>query len=90
MGTRLFTRLKPNQCPVCLAPLELVELDISTYSLTRTGTKKGVTDSHYQASLVCSNCETFYDAEKHGENWCIKSSLPKIRRELKEYNPFQL
>jgi len=90
MGKRLFTKLKPNQCPICLGDLELVELDISTYSLTPMGSKRKVTDSHYQASLACSKCNAIYDAEKHGENWCIKSSLPKIKRELKEYNPFQL
>lgn len=90
MAKKIFRKLKPDECPICLGKLKLFEMEIETSTLTFLGQKDEVVDTGYSALLICDDCNSSFPVEKRGDCWRIAPTLPRVKRELKNYNPFQI
>lgn len=87
---KIFRKLKPDECPICLGKLKLFEMEIETSKLTPIGQKGDVVDNGYSSLLICDDCNSSFPVDKRGDCYKIKSTLPRVKRELKDYNPFQI
>ena len=92
MEKRLFQRLGPNDCPSCGKPgLVLVEYEKAISELDKTGTAIETFVDGYDVKLMCPHCGAkFYDVDKKGTSYYIKSVSPKVKPIMKDYNPFQI
>lgn len=87
---RIFRKLKPDECPICLGKLKLFEMEIETSKINAFGQKDDSVENGYSALLVCDECNSSFPVDKRGDCYKIKSTLPRIKKELKNYNPFQI
>lgn len=89
---RLFTHIKPNTCPVCgKDSLWLVEYECTYNKLNDLGFIVLTETEDYKMKLQCSECGAEFPNVSHkGLKYSIKSTLPKVERIMKDYNPFQI
>lgn len=90
MAKKIFRKIKPDECPICLGKLKLFEMEIETSTLTFAGQKDEIVENEYSALLICDDCNSSFPVEKRGDCWRIKPILPKVKKELRQYNPFQI
>lgn len=87
-------KLNIGQCPNCLKySLHLKECEETITKLDEMGipiNDFNKDESEYTCNIVCVKCGSKFKAKKIGMHFCIDTGLPKIQRELKDYNPFQL
>ena len=83
--------IKPNQCPKCLHELRLVNVETEVTRLDSYGSpilSSDTIDPEYEGYLYCTHCKSTYDAEKVGNHYMIKRTLPNIPIVIKDWNPF--
>lgn len=87
----LFHRVYANTCPLCgHDTLWLVEYECTKNRLNDQGVVIESYTDGYQTKLQCVNCgESFNDVTKRGMSYRIKSTLPPVRKVMKDFNPFQ-
>lgn len=91
MRKRGMIYLGENECPKCGGKLNLVTIERNISPLNKYGipiVNKNTIDDEVEIWLVCNTCKSTYDAESSGMKFGIKRELPKIKPEIKEFNPF--
>lgn len=88
---KLVTPVKWNRCPCCGGKLKLVEVERLSFDIDENGMKdKYMSEDFYDAFLECTKCKHQMDVEKHGMHYLPKKTLPEVKFEIKDYNPFQI
>lgn len=89
---KLMVKLRPNQCPVCGGELSLTEVEKTTFSLDDNGARENYFEQgYYDAYLECDTCHEKFEADKKGEFFFVKRSLPMVEKKsnvILSFNPF--
>ena len=90
---KLMTRLRPNQCPICMGTLSLTEIEKNTFPLNENGARDNFFEQdYYDIYLTCDECGHRFEADKKGEFFFIKRDLPEVKLEennkMISFNPF--
>ena len=89
---KLMVKLRPNQCPICEGTLSLTEIEQNTFPLDDNGALENYFEQNaYEAFLKCDNCNHIFEADKKGNFFYIRRSLPEVKKDRKNilsFNPF--
>lgn len=89
---KLMVKMKLNQCPICGGELILTEVEKTTFPLDDNGIRENYFDQdYYEVYLKCSECDRVYDADKKGEHFFIRRTLPIVKKQqtgVLSFNPF--
>lgn len=87
---RLFQEVYANTCPECgHNNLWLVEYECTKSRLNDQGFVCDSWTDGCQVKLQCANCgKEYYNIEKVGMSYRIKSNLPPIKKVMTNFNPF--
>lgn len=80
-----------NKCPCCGGRMKLVEVERVSFDIDEKGMKdRYMSEDFYDAFLECIKCKHQMDVEKRGMHYVPKKTLPEVKFEIKDYNPFQI
>ena len=87
---KAFAQLDMNECPFCQShTLCVSETENTIYNLSKYGSKEDLTETEYDAHIVCSSCGRKFNTTTIGGRWCIAEENPiKRNTDMLSFNPF--